>query len=75
MCILQRHHQYLGHLISDEGIYPLKEKVGMILNLAAPKDVTKPRHLIGLAFYYRKFIVNLSNIVKPLTEPTKKKYF
>ena len=30
----KRHLQYLGHLISGEGIYPLKEKVEIILTLA-----------------------------------------
>ena len=63
----KRHLQYSG-----EGIYPLKEKVETIFDLRPPKDVTKTRHIIGLASYYRKFVENNSNIVKPLTELTRK---
>ena len=33
----KRHLQYLGHLISGEGIYLLKEKAETILNVASPK--------------------------------------
>ena len=59
-------------MIPGEGIYLLREKVEMILNLTPLRDVTKTRNIIGLAFYYRKFVVNLSDIVKPFTEITKK---
>ena len=40
--------------------------------LVPPRHVTETRHIIGLVSYYRKFIANFSDIVKPLTEPTKK---
>ena len=68
-----RQLQYLGHLISGEGIYPLEENLETIFDLELPtRDVTKTRHIIGLALYYRKFIANFSNIVKPLPKLTKK---
>ena len=33
------HIEYLGHLISGTGIYPLKQKVQAILELALPSNV------------------------------------
>ena len=52
-CAFKRHFQHLGHLILGKGIYPLKEKVASLENLA-PSDVTGTRHIIGLASHYRK---------------------
>ena len=71
IAFFKRYLQYLGHQISSKGIHPLKEKVAIIVNLVLPWDVTEKRHIIGLTSYYRKFIVNFSDIVKPLTEPIK----
>ena len=34
MCIFKRHLQYLGHFILGYGIYPLKEKVALLINLS-----------------------------------------
>ena len=65
------HVEYLGHLISGTGIYPLRQKVQAILDLALPSNVTQARH-IGLASYYRKFILMFSSIVSPITSLTKK---
>ena len=65
MCIFKRHLQYLGHLVSGEGTYPLKEKVALLVNLGPLVDVIETRHSIGLAFYYRKFIASFSDIVNP----------
>ena len=38
------HIEYLGHLISSTGMYPLKQKVQAILDLAPPPNVTQARH-------------------------------
>ena len=40
--------EYLGHLISGTGVYPLKQKVQAILVLASPSNVTEVRHILGL---------------------------
>ena len=40
----KRHLQYLGHLISSEGIYPLKEKVASLIHATPQIVVTKTRH-------------------------------
>ena len=51
-----RHLQYLAHLISGEGLYPLKEKVASLVNLAPPIKVTKTKHIMGLALYCQNLL-------------------
>ena len=58
--------------MSGMDIYQLKEKVVSLVHLSPPKDVTKTRHIIGLASYYRKVIANFSDMVKLLTDLTMK---
>ena len=64
--------KYLGHVISEEGVAPDPEKVSVIKRLQAPKTVREVRSVVGMASYYRKFINNFSQIIRPLTELTKK---
>ena len=63
---------YLGHIISDDGISVDPEKVSAIKNLMPPKNVRDVRSLLGMMSYYRKFVPNFSKIAKPLTALTKK---
>ena len=66
------HIEYLGHLISDTGIYPLEQKIQAILDLAPPTNVTQVQHILGLASYYRKFIPIFSLTVSPINPFMKK---
>ena len=61
------HIEYLCHLISGTGIYPLEQKIQAILGLAPPTNVTQVWHILGLVSYYRKFIPLFSSIVSPIT--------
>ena len=45
--------QYLGHIISDEGISVDPEKIDAIMNWPTPRNVTDVRYFMGLAGYYR----------------------
>ena len=66
------HIEYIEHLISGTGIYPLKQKDQAILDLAPSSNVMQGRHILGLASYYRKFIPMFSSIVSLITSLTKK---
>ena len=64
--------QYLGHIISEEGISVDLEKIEAIKNWPNPKNVTKLISLMGLAGYYRRFIEGLSKVVHAITSLQKK---
>lgn len=69
---LQKQIQYLGHIISDEGIKPDTSKIHAVRDYPVPQDATEVRRFLGLAGYYRKFILNFAGIVSPLLELLKK---
>ena len=64
--------QYLGHLISDEGIQPLPEKLESIAKMPTPQNVKQVKQFLGLVGYYRKFVPRFSDISRPLTQLTRK---
>jgi hypothetical protein len=63
---------FLGHVISSEGIVVDPGKVQDVLDWMLPKSVHQVRSFLGLAGYYRRFILNFSKISKPITELLKK---
>ena len=68
----KRHIQYLGHLISSEGIHPLPEKLESIKNMPTPNSLKQVKQFLGLVGYYRKFVPRFADISRPLTKLTKK---
>ena len=68
----KRHIQYLGHLISSEGIHPLPEKLESIKNMPTPNSPKQVKQFLGLVGYYRKFVPRFADISRPLTKLTKK---
>ena len=66
----KKHIQYLGHLISDEGIQPLPEKLESIAKMSVPKNAKQVKQFLGLVGYYRKFIPRFADISRILTKLT-----
>ena len=71
-CFFKKHIQYLGHLISAEGIQPLPEKLESIAKMPAPKNPKEVKQFLGLVGYYRKFIPRFADISRVLTHLMKK---
>ena len=68
----KKHIQYLGHLISADGIQPLPEKLESIAKMPTPKTPKEVKHFFGLVGYYRKFVPRFTDILRVLAHLTKK---
>ncbi len=62
----QRKIKFLGHTIRTDGLRTDSENIEKIINCPVPTDVTGIRKFMGLCNYYRKFIKDLSKLLKPL---------
>lgn len=64
---LKREVQYLGFIISTEGIKTNPSKVEAILAIRPPNTVKELRSFLGMSGFYRRFIKDYAKIAKPLT--------
>ena len=62
----KKHIHYLGHLISANGIQPLKDKLDTIRDMPAPSSPKEVKQFLGLAGYYRKFVPCFADLSRPL---------
>ncbi|KAK1610111.1 hypothetical protein QYE76_033784, partial [Lolium multiflorum] len=64
--------EFLGHVISKDGIAVNPSKVAAVLEWEAPKTVKEIRGFLGMAGYYRRFIEGFSKIAGPMTKLLRK---
>ena len=73
-CDLFKHSiEYLGHLVSREGVECLESKIHTIQEWPTPRNAKDVQSFLGLANYYRKFVENFSEIEAPMRNLTRKK--
>ena len=66
------HVEFLGYVVSPNGIEMNTKKIQSILEWEPPTSVTGVLSFVGFANFYRRFIRNFSKVVQPLTALTKK---
>lgn len=64
--------EYLGYLLSPDGLTMSSEKIQAIVDWPEPRKVKDVQSFLGFANFYRRFIFNYSDIVVPLTRLTRK---
>ena len=64
--------QFLGHVISKNGISVDPTKIETVSKWSAPTNVSEIRSFLGLAGYYRRFVEGFSSLAALLTALTKK---
>lgn len=58
---------FLGHVIDENGLAPLDEKVKAISEFPPPSTLRQLRRFIGMINYYRRFIRDCAIVLLPLT--------
>jgi hypothetical protein len=67
-----RQLNYLGHVVTGDGVKPDPVKVTAVSQFPTSRDTTGVKSFLGLIGYYRKFISQFSKIAKPLNDLLKK---
>ena len=68
----KRETEYLGFMLTPNGIKPQQSKIDAILKIAPPRTVKQVRSFVGMLNHYKEMIPKRSHLVTPLTELTKK---
>ena len=64
--------QYLGHVLSADGIRMGEDRIKAIIDLKTPTTIKELRSILGTVNFVRKFIPNLATIIEPLVALTRK---
>ena len=63
---------FLGHIISADGVRPNDDRVAALTRMSMPADIKQLRSLLGGLSYYRKFLPNMARHTRPFTALLKK---
>ena len=60
--------EYLGHIVSAQGVHPDPKKVSVIKDWPSPKSVQELQHFLGMANFYRRFMEKFALVAQLLTD-------
>jgi hypothetical protein len=60
--------EILGNTISATGASPMADHAAEIENCPPPQDFKQLQHLLGMVNFYRRFLPNCAQVLKPLTD-------
>ena len=64
--LFRKQVQFIGHVVSEEGVAPDPSKVSAVKHFPVPKSVRGVREFLGLASYFRRFIPRFADVARPL---------
>lgn len=70
-----REVEYLGHVISSEGVATDAGKIEAVKNWPRPRTIKHVGSFLGLTSYYRRFVPHYGTLAKPLVNITKEAGF
>ena len=63
---------FLGHVLTENGIQLAKEKLEAIRNMKTPSNMTELQTILGMVTYLNRFSTKLADLISPLRELAKK---
>ncbi|WKY07926.1 hypothetical protein Q1695_007431 [Nippostrongylus brasiliensis] len=71
--VLETRVAFLGHVIDADGVRTDPDKIDKITNYPRPTNVAELRTFLGMAGYYRKFVLRYAQTAQPLHDLTSAK--
>jgi len=72
-CLFAKHQiEFLGFVVSPDGVLPNPIKVQVINDMKRPRSVREVRRFLGACGFFRRHVQGFASVARPLTQLTKK---